>query len=86
MRKDRTHEMELCAGQIIGEIKYEAKALHIPDKTADFIAERVSEAVMRWVEKRISVTKDDLDRKVTKVLEKYDRDLAYVYQNRGKII
>mgnify|MGYP001079007234 CR=1 FL=1 len=68
------------------DILHEAKLLKISETVAETIADRAIGKVGKWAEKRAAVTSDDLNRQIAKELEKYNADLAYVYQNRGKII
>lgn len=64
----------------------DAKAVGIPKGAAEVIAKSVVGKVTNWVETKPVITQDDLYRKIAKEAEKYNQDLAYVYQNRGKII
>ena len=64
----------------------EAKALRMPAGAAEVIASKVAEQVSKWAAKRPAVTVDDIYRRIAVEAEKYSADLAYVYQNRGKII
>lgn len=68
------------------DILGEAKKLKVPETVAQTMADRTIEKVGKWIEKRAAVTSDDLNRQIAKELQKYNADLAYVYQNRGKII
>jgi len=68
------------------ELLRQAKALRMPAGTAEVVASKVTEQVGKWIAKRAVVTTDDVDRRVALEIEKYSADLAYVYQNRGKII
>ena len=68
------------------EILAEAKRLHMAESTAETITNKVVTKVAKWAEKRAAVTLDDINRRVALEMEKYDADLSYVYQNRGKII
>lgn len=68
------------------DILHEAKLLKVSDAVAETIASRAVEKVEKWIEKRSAVTSDDLNRQIAKELQKYNADLAYVYQIRGKII
>lgn len=68
------------------DIIHEAKVLGIAESTAEMFSEQVVERVAQWVEKRMAITSDDLNRQLATELKKYSSDLAYVYQNRGKII
>ncbi len=68
------------------EILHEAKILGIPDAVAKTITDRTTGQIEKWVKKRAAITAEDLNQQVAKELGKYNADLAYVYQNRGKII
>lgn len=68
------------------ELLKEAKVVKIPAGTAKTVAKKVAEQVEKWVKKRPAVTLDDINRRVALEAAKYSDDLAYVYQNRGKII
>lgn len=68
------------------EILLEAKALNLPVGTAEIIATKVAEKTAKWVMRRAAVTQDDINRRVAMEAKQYNADLAYVYQNRGKII
>lgn len=72
--------------QLKTEILLEAKKLHLAESTAEMIVNKVVANVTRWAEKRAAVTLDDVNRRVALEMAKYDADLSYVYQNRGKII
>ena len=68
------------------EIIAEAKILKISESTAEIIASKTATEVAKWVSKRAAVTIDDVNRRVALEIAKYNSDLAYVYQNRDKII
>lgn len=68
------------------ELLCEMQALRIPPGTAEVMAEKIAEAVEGWTRKRSVITDEDMWRRIAKEAEKYSADLAYVYQNRGKII
>ena len=68
------------------ELKIDAKAVGIPSgATEEFIKRTVADAT-KELEKRSIITEQDLKRVVSKELQKYNADLAYVYRNRDKII
>lgn len=67
-------------------IMCEARALSFSLPIAEVIADSTANSVAQWVMKRPAITEDDLNRRVAKEIAKYNDDLAYVYQNRGKII
>lgn len=64
----------------------DAQALGISLTTAKVIADHVSQKASAWVQKRSVITEDDLNRFLAQELKKYNDDLSYVYQNRGKIV
>lgn len=68
------------------EIMREGRVLRLHPGAVEIIAGAVAKDTAKWVEKRSIITKNDLNTKVGKELEKYNRDLAYIYQNRGKIV
>lgn len=68
------------------EILAEAVKLRVAETVAKTIADKVAKSVAIWVAKRAAVTLDDVNRRVGMEMAKYNADLAYVYQNRGKII
>lgn len=77
---------EWDAAALEAEILHEAEILGIAKETAQVIATRVSNQVTEWLGKRSAVTEDDLNRYAASKIQQYNADLAYVYQNRGKII
>lgn len=72
--------------KLVADILQEAKLLHLPQSTAELIANKIVACVAKWASKRTVVTVDDINRRVALEAAKYNADLAYVYQNRGKII
>lgn len=71
---------------IVKDITLEAKILGIASGSAEIFAEKVAEKVAKWAEKRESVTEDDINMQIAKEINRYNKDLAFVYKNRGKII
>lgn len=71
---------------LVAEIMHEAKILRIPAGAAQQTAEKVAKSVARWAEKRVMITDEELNQKIAAIMQKYNPDLAYVFQNRGKII
>lgn len=79
MRQFDTRELEK-------DILREAKVLHIPIGTAEAIAQKTAKQVEKWIKKRPAVTVSDINQRTAIEIAKYNTDLAYVYQNRDKII
>lgn len=77
---------KLSKKKIHEEIKIEAKVLGIHPGTAEIIADKVAEKIMSWSKKRSMITEDDLNQRMVKELEKYNKDLAYLFESKGKVI
>ncbi len=87
MRRRKTPElMSFTPEAIRQELRQEAQALGLPENITDLVIERVIAKVAQWLDGRPAVTEADLNRKLALELQKYNADLAYVYQNRDKII
>ena len=71
---------------IVKDIMLEAKVLGISVGAAEQYAKKVSEKVVKWAERREAVTEDDINMEIAKEINKYNKDLSFVYKNRGKII
>ena len=71
---------------IVKDIMLEAKVLGIPVGTAEKFAEKVAEKLVKWAERREIITEDDVNMEIAKEINRYSKDLAFVYKNRGKII
>lgn len=68
------------------DLVHSAKALGISAAVAETISLKIAKKVAERLSKRAAVTMDDLNRFIATEAEKYNKDLAYVYKNRGKII
>lgn len=68
------------------EIGRSAVALGISKTVAEKMAQEIAGKVAIRMKKRSVATVDDLNRFVAVEAEKFNKDLAYVYKNRGKII
>ena len=85
-RHNKNQPVTFSEKELREELLREAKALKIPAGAAEVVASKVTEQVSKWAVKRSVVTMDDIYRRIALEAEKYSTDLAYVYQNRGKII
>jgi len=85
-RRQKSQPVSFSEKALQEEILQNALALKIPSGVAEVITAQVAQQVSTWVEKRSVVTMDDVWRRVALEARKYNTDLAYVYQNRGKII
>ena len=85
-KRNKSQAQEFSQEELKLAIMCEARALSFSLPIAEIIAGDTANAVAKWVMKRPAVTEDDLNRRVAKEIAKYNDDLAYVYQNRGKII
>jgi len=87
-KRDRSNKRKVRFSRraLISEIMFEARVLNRHFGAAEIIAEKVADEVEAWAKKRTFITEDDITRVASEKLEKYDKDLAYIYKNRGKII
>lgn len=67
-------------------LKIHAKALGIPSGSAEIFIKKSITAAEKSLKNRKIITKNDRIRAITKELKKYNKDLAYVYENYNKII
>ncbi|MBR3230665.1 hypothetical protein IKF73_01370 [Candidatus Saccharibacteria bacterium] len=74
------------AKSLIKELKIDARALNIPIGAAEIFIDKTINSVQKSLKTKTIITEDDLKRLVVKELKKYHADLAYVYENRDKII
>ena len=68
------------------DILREARVAKIPAGFAEEIAEKASRSVEKWLDNRPIVTKRSFDMAVVRELKKYNADLAYIFENHGKMI
>ena len=71
---------------LIKNLKIDAKAVSIPAGAAEIFIEKSLAAAIKSLKSKKIITEKDLERAITKELKKYNPDLAYVYENRDKII
>ena len=69
-----------------GNLKIYAHALNIPPGAANIFIDQTLSQVTETLKSKSIITDADLTRVIVKELKKYHADLAYVYQNRDKII
>ncbi|MBQ3280202.1 hypothetical protein IJG92_00900 [Candidatus Saccharibacteria bacterium] len=67
-------------------LKIHCKALGIPSGSAEIFIKKSITAAEKSLKNRKIITKNDRVRAITKELKKYNKDLAYVYENYNKII
>ena len=67
-------------------LKIDALGVGIPSGAAEAFIDATIKSVEKSLNSKSQITKNDLERVVTKELKKYNADLAYVYKNRGKIV
>ena len=77
---------DLDKATIIKDLKIDARGVGIPEGAAEIFAERATEAAIKSLKPRSIITESDLHRAILKELKKYNHDLAYVYENRDKIV
>lgn len=67
-------------------LKLHAKGLGIPDGSAEIFIAETLKTVKKSLKGKSIITSADLDRLIIKALKKYNKDFAYVYENRDTII
>ena len=80
-------QAELSLKELVAkDLLKQARALNVSQAVVEKYAGAVAEKVERWVTARGKVTEDDINSKIAKEVKKYNRDIAFIYENRGKII
>ena len=77
---------KLSKKKIHDEILREARVLGMHAGTAEIIADKVTEKIITWSKKRAMITESDLNLKLAKEIQKFDEDLAYLFESKDKII
>ena len=72
--------------EITKELKIDTHAVGITEGAAEAFIERTMKDVQKSLRHKSIITESDLNRAIIKELKKYHADLAYVYENRDKII
>lgn len=72
--------------QLLDDLLSSAKALKIPSGVAESITKKILKEVRLKITKQDMISEEKLNRCISEVAQKYNPDLAYVYQNRGRII
>lgn len=85
-KRKPVQEVEFNIDELKKDILQETKSLKINAKSAEVMAEKIVEKTAKWAEKRVTFTQGDLHKRIAEEAKKYSEDLAYVYQNRDKII
>lgn len=78
--------MKFSRSALEKDITRNAKSLRIPAGSAEVFAKKTADHVAKWLQGRSTVTQADLDRITAQKLSEYSKDLAFFYQNNGKII
>ena len=77
---------EIDQDEIKKDLIIDARAVGIPEGAADIFAERAVKTAIKSLKNRSIITESDLHHAILKELKKYNHDLAYVYENRDKIV
>jgi len=81
-----SEKFEFSEVDLYDDLVRSAKVAGLSKKVAMPMAKVIVEKVAKRVQKHSVVTIDDLNRYVAMEAEKFNKDLAYDYKNRGKII
>jgi len=82
----KLEKLEFSETALYDDLIRSAKVAGLSRKAAGPMAKAIVEKVAKRVQKRSMMTIDDLNRYVAMEVEKFNKDLAYDYKNRGKII
>jgi hypothetical protein len=77
---------KLSNKKIREEILREARVLGMHPGTAKIIADNVVDKVLDWCKQRSMITEEDLNNRLSIEIKKYNADLAYLFESKGKII
>ncbi len=77
---------EIDENKIRKNLKIDAKGVGIASGAAEMFIENVMKELKKFLKSREIITEKDLNRFLVRELKKYNADLAYVYENRDKII
>ena len=77
---------QLDSSVIRERLLVDARAIGIPSGAAKTFANSVLANLQKSLANKTIITDRDLNRLIVKELKKYNPNLAYVYQNRDKII
>jgi histone H3/H4 len=83
---NKARALSFSKAVVVRDVMFEAKALGISQGAAKAFAEKVAEKVVKWAERRESITEDDINMQIAREIAKYSKDLSFIYKNRGKII
>lgn len=86
MKKHTEKSFVFDENKLAQEIIHDAKVIGLGPDAAKVMASAIVKKVSGRISKRSAITVEDLNRFVAEAAEKYNNDLAYFYQNRGKII
>ena len=77
---------EFSRKQLAKQMKIDAKGLGIAPGAADAFIEKTLDAVEKGFKHKKIITEKDLTLAISRELKKYNKDFAYIYQNRATII
>lgn len=86
MKKHQAQTFTFNEQDLYKDLMRNAKVLGISVAAAELMSLAIAKKVAQRVAKRAAITTDDLNRFVAEAADKYNKDLAYFYRNRGKII
>ena len=58
---------------------------HLKKKEAEKISDKVGKEVKRWIKSKKVVTSDQIFKKTTTIIRKYNRDVAFMYHTHRDI-
>ena len=86
MMRKKTKQFTFDEKELEADLLRSARAVGVSVGVAEIIVAEIIKKVKARIAKRAVLTVDDLNRFIADEAERYNKDLAYVYKNRGKII
>lgn len=86
IQKTEPVKVQFSEEELVQDILAEAKILHLHMGAAEMVARKTSAKVTAWASKRKTLTQTELSTRIARELAVYDPNLAFLYQNRDKII
>lgn len=79
-------KIQFSEEQLAEDLKREARVLNIHLGAAELIAGEVARKIQKWTMNKPTITQSDLERRIVMEVKKYNKDLAFIFGERNKII
>ena len=62
-----------------------ARNAHLSERESEKIGDEVTKAIDTWMEKKDEISSDDIFKKITEELKKYDPDASFLYKTHRDV-